>query len=294
MFVCYDRIQRLTVPEYEALLTTLFFERLNRKHRDIIEILNKRGSDWNETFYTLFLRVLGGMDNRGAMLELSERVSCRTVMRENGSLATLESLLLGTAGLLEIYPSDDYTDRLRLDFEHLSMKYSIMPMLAGDWNLNCYYQANHPTLRIAQIAACLHNRDFSIQNALMCRNRKDVYDFFCGNASEYWVNNFLPHSDVAHTNCRIGHLKSDLLGINLIAPIMYSYGNYIDSEDIVYRSISLLESIDAEYNRYTKPWYHEGIEPRNAFVSQALIQLSKEYCEPKRCNACPLAQLNNK
>lgn len=290
MLRCYDRILQLNNVEYEAMLTSLYFERLNRKHNDIIEILQRRNLDWNETFYTMLLRVLGGMENRGAMLELSERVSCRMVMRENSSLVTLESLLLGAAGLLDIYHPDDYINRLRLEFDHLSLKYDIIPMLPGEWNLNSYYRANHPTLRIAQLAACLHNRDFNIQTAIACRNSSDIYDFFRGNASEYWINNFLPKSKVKQTTYRIGHLKSDLLGINLIAPMMYTYGNYINSEDIVCRSITLLESITAEFNRYTKPWYNVGIEPRNAFVSQALIQLSKEYCAAKRCEACPLSR----
>lgn len=292
---CTYHIQQIRSIDYESLLIAMFFERMQRKSNDILNIFNSiAGKNWNETFYIMLLRVLGGMDNRQAMTELSRRVNSSVIMRENISVINLEALLLGASGLLELYPDDSYIKRLRLEFDHLAAKYNITPMLPGEWNLSVCYRNNHPTLRIAQLAACLHNKEFTVHNALQCTNSRDVYDLFDGKASEYWVENYIPIVHTITVNERIGQLKSDLLGINLIAPMIYTYGNYILDEDMAYSSLTLLENIAAEHNRFTKPWFKSGVEPRNAFVSQALIQLSKEYCTPRRCEECMLAKMVTK
>ncbi|MBR5133268.1 MAG: DUF2851 family protein [Alistipes sp.] len=289
---CTHYIQELRGVDYESLLITLTCERMTRKYEEVLHIFEKvAGKSWNETFHIMLFRVLGGMDNRQAMTELASRVNSFMLMRERGSIINLEALLIGGSGLLDLYPDDDYTYRLRLEFDHLAAKYNIIPMLAGEWNLSSYYRHNHPTLRLAQIAACIHNPEFTIQNALTCSKRMHVYDLFSGKASQYWVDNFAAKPQGLSINDRIGQLKSDLLGINLIAPMMFSYGNYSSDSDMVGNATNLLEDIAAEHNRFTKPWFYAGVEPRDAFVSQGLLQLSKEYCTPRRCEECPLARI---
>lgn len=290
-FACTRHIQELRGVDYESLIIHLACERMKRKYEEVLDIFNHiAGKNWNETFHIMLFRVLGGMDNRQAMIELSQRVTNSMIMRERASIINLEALIIGGSGLLDIYPDDHYVHRLKLEFEHMAAKYNITPMLPGDWNLGSYYRHNHPTLRLAQLAGCFHNAKFDLHTALASSEREHVYDLFSGKASQYWVDNFdvKPHTTIISE--RIGHVKSDLLGINLIAPMMFSYGNYTQDSDIVANATNLLENIAAEHNRYTKPWYSAGIEPRDAFVSQALLQLSKEYCTPRRCEVCPLAR----
>lgn len=288
---CTRYILELEAVNYESLVIELAFERMERKCNEVLELFNASGKNWNQTFYTMLFRVLGGMDNRQAMIELSKRVKYHVLMRENSSIVYLEALLLGGAGLLELYPTDSYIHRLRVEFEHLATKYEIVPMKASEWNLNNRYRHNHPTLRITQIAACLHNKDFNIERALSFNSGEQIYDLFSGKASQYWVENFTPNTSSATINSRIGHLKSDLLSINLIAPMMFAYGNYTCNSDMTTSAVELLEDVVAEHNRYTNPWYSAGVEPRDALVSQALLQLSKEYCTPRRCGECPLAKM---
>ena len=119
---------------------------------------------------------------------------------------------------------------------------------------------------------------------------KAVYQFFGGETSDYWLDNFSVANSRSVMNYRMGHLKSDLLGINLIAPMMFAYSTYTQNEAALNNAIHLQESIVAENNKYTKPWSMAGFEMRNAFESQALIQLSKEYCSRLRCEECPLSQ----
>ena len=62
------------------------------------------------------------------------------------------------------------------------------------------------------------------------------------------------------------------------------------SQPSLSRAIALLECIPAEENKYTRPWIAAGVNPRNAFDTQGLIQLSREYCAAQRCECCPVAR----
>ena len=286
---CYVDILKLNSVELNSMTIILLNERFKRKGNDIMQIFESVNQSWNETFYIMFLRMLGGAENKGAMTELGSRVTSYMLQREKQSVVSLEAMLLGGAGLLSEYPADNYTQRLRDEFAHLSSKYSIVSMKAEEWQLNTRYPHNHPTLRLAQVAACIHRSSLSMSRALECRTADDVYELFSGRASDYWLEHFIAGSHSPVTSRRIGHNKSDMLGINLVAAIMYAYGAYTHSESVTEHMCGLLENISAESNHYTIPWYAAGVEPTNAAQSQALIQLSKEYCTHSRCEECPLS-----
>lgn len=288
---CCRHISSLNELSRNMLITGLAFERLERKARDIMTMFRACNDNWNETFHAMLLSVLGGMENRGAMIKLAGRVTNYMIMRENSSIVKLEALLMGGSGLLDVYGDDGYLRLLRQEFKHLAAKYHIKPMTSGEWQLMGIYPHNHPTIRLTQLAACFHNHDFSIQSALMCTTNEAVYDLFNGETSDYWLSNFMPSHNNSVTNYRMGHLKSNILGINLIAPIMYAYYIYTRCDKKLNNAVRLQESIEVEYNRYTRPWSMAGFELHNSFESQAIIQLTKEYCLRHRCKECPLAKM---
>jgi hypothetical protein len=47
-----------------------------------------------------------------------------------------------------------------------------------------------------------------------------------------------------------------------------------------------LEQTCSEQNAITKGFHRLGVENKNAFDSQALIELRNEYCSKKRCLDC--------
>lgn len=288
---CSQHLGALDPLRRATLLVDLAHERLLRKYNDIEEIRREVADDWAQTLHVMLFRFIGGSHNRTATERLAKIATCHIVMRENSSLRNIEALLLGTSGLLDIYADDDYTTYLRQEFDHLAVKYNIEPMLAGEWQLTGMYLNNHPTLRIAQIAACLHENMITMQSITACQTRKDVYKLFSGKASDYWATNFVPRSKNFEIGRRVGSFKSDIMGINLVVPMMYAYGRYSNSDRLIDRSLQLLERIPAENNRYIATWNSSNYSAKTAFDSQALLQLSKEYCERSRCAECPLARV---
>ena len=56
------------------------------------------------------------------------------------------------------------------------------------------------------------------------------------------------------------------------------------------RAITLLEKTPAESNSKISRWTAYGVRPKNAFETQALIQLGDCYCKQKRCEECPIGR----
>ena len=287
---CCRHLASMDALQRSVLYNELVFERLQRKYNDILEIYRLSEEEWNQTYYTLLFRVIGGPQNKRAFDKLSRLVPYNVLLRVISSQASLEAILLGSAGLLDLY-NDSYIQYLKKEFEYLKYKYNIEPMDVSEWNTIRIFPNNHPTLRLVQIASSLHNNNISIRRATLCSTRHDVYNIFDGTASEDWIKRVHPGRRDSKIVNHIGHTKCDILGINLIAQINFAYGNYIQSDQLIDNAIALLENIPCEDNRYTRHWNSESVVAQNAFEGQAVLQLSTEYCERNRCQQCPLAAL---
>ena len=78
----------------------------------------------------------------------------------------------------------------------------------------------------------------------------------------------------------------DNIIINTVCPVLFAYGNYHDENKYKDKALKWLEETSAEKNSITKGFQKLSIENKNAFDSQALIELKNEYCGKKRCLDC--------
>jgi hypothetical protein len=287
---CGGFLAQLDTLHRMDIYTTLGFERLARKNEDIRKIHEASHENWNQTFYTLLLKFLGAPNNSSAFEKLSRTVEYHLILQYSQQPNMLEALLIGGSGLLKMYDIDDYTSSLDREFAYLSHKHDIKPMSPAEWTTKRIYPHNHPVLRMAQAAALFSQRDFLLDTMLRCRHPKDVNALFSVTASEYWTRHFLPAYDSTEQIKRIGHFKSNILGINVVAQLQYAYGSYMGKDSLRDRAITLLESSPAESNSKINRWTAHGVRPQNAFETQALIQLGDCYCKEKRCEDCPIGR----
>lgn len=283
---CATYLAEIDATERTQLLERLFKERVNVKRESIMRTYKEVGEDWNQTLYTLLLKYLGSTHNGSAMEQLSKVVTYSMVAKERGALLNIEALLLGGAGLLELYAEDSYIRALKEEFVHLRTKYNITPLPAEVWRLHNIYPNTHPTLRLVQFSASVHKQTLSFAAATECRTRKDVHSILSGAASEYWLENFAFGATV-NASAHIGAFTNDLLGINVIIPILIANGVYMEDSELISRALMLAKSIPAEDNRYIKMW-HTPTAPLaiTAIDSQALLHLHRTYCENNLCKAC--------
>lgn len=289
--ICAELLASVDETTRDAVIEHLGIERQRRKSGDIMTILNATGGDWNQTMHIMLLKFIGGFDNRDAAMELARRIPHATIMRERSSKLLIEALLIGTSGLLELYDDrDEYIRILKLEYAHLAAKYSIVAMPTSAWKFVNVQTNNHPVLRLAQLAASYFEQEITMSSVVMCKGLNDIYRLFSGHASEYWLTNFIPHTTMQGAANRFGKMKSELLGINFVSQMIYAYGCYTHSEVLITSATQMLKEIPAEDNRYIKIWNSYGKVAVTAYDSQALIQLSREYCHRQYCHRCPLKQ----
>lgn len=74
--------------------------------------------------------------------------------------------------------------------------------------------------------------------------------------------------------------------INTVIPFLFSYAQAKGIQELKDKAIELLELLPPENNVIIRTWKEMGITADNAFDSQALIQLKKEYCDNRNCLRC--------
>lgn len=287
---CGGFLAALDPLQRAEICNALLFDRLDRKIRRVGTLHCEADENWNQTFYLLYFRTLGDRQNQEAYLELARRVPYRIALRERLVPHAVEAMLFGASGLLELYRDDEYTLRLRRSFEYLAAKYRIEPMDASAWTLANIRPANHPALRLAQAAEFFTQDEFVMERAMSCRTEEDIRRLFRIEASPYWRTHHTPGAQGEESPKRIGSFKADIIGINLVAVLQFAYGSYTGNERLRDSALTLLERIPAEDNRYMRRWADHGARPRNAFESQALLQLATEYCDAARCAECPVGR----
>lgn len=289
-FACGGYLASISALHRTEIYNALGYERLRRKNADVNRFYTELHSDWPQTFYLMFLRVMGGESNKEAFTELARTVSYAAVLREKLVPRNVEAMLIGASGILERYPHDEYILDLKRNFEYLAAKYSIKPMSCSRWKLSNIRPNNHPVLRLSQAAMFLSSSRDVMDRTLECRTGKDVNRLFGTETAPYWLTHYTPASTSAEVAKRIGHVKTDLIGINLVVQMQFAYGSYTDNEKLRMRAISLLESIAAENNYAIRGWNSYGALAQTAFDSQALLQLKNEYCRSGRCEECPVGR----
>ena len=113
-----------------------------------------------------------------------------------------------------------------------------------------------------------------MERAMSCRTEEDIRRLFCIEASDYWRTHHIPGIASDEHPKRLGAFKANITG----------------RETLRDSALTLLERLPAEDNRYMRNWRNTGVMIRNAFESQALLQLATEYCPAKRCTECPVGR----
>lgn len=286
-YACGGYLAGLGSLQRSEICTALLFSRLERKMRMVDALREEASENWNQTFYLLYFRTLGDRRNQEAYLSLARRVPYKVVLRERLAPRAVEAMFFGASGLLTLYPHDAYTLDLARDFEYLAAKYDIEPLDAGVWELDEIRPANHPVLRLAQAAEFFIQDEFVMERAMSCRTEEDIRRLFCIEASAYWRTHHIPGIASDEHPKRLGAFKANIIGINLVSVLQFAYGSVTGRETLRDSALTLLERLPAEDNRYMRNWRNTGVSIRNAFESQALLQLATEYCPANAVRNAP-------
>ncbi|MFT3980525.1 MAG: DUF2851 family protein [Ferruginibacter sp.] len=282
---CHTGIARVPYLHFAAWKERLLTERLQQRSDHIMSQLNENVQHWEEVFWWLLARNFGIRINAGAFEAIARSIPLTILAKHKNQLHQVEALLLGQAAILDTAFKEAYPAMLRKEYNFLQKKYGLQKP-----HLPVYYlrmrPANFPTVRLAQLAMLIHRSIHLFAVVREAADLKEVTALFNIAAGEYWDDHYLPDHTTAHKKKNLGVQMMQNILINTIVPVLYAYGYYHSNRSMQEKALRWLEQIAPEHNSITKGFTALGIVNKNAFDSQALIQLRNEYCNEKKCLAC--------
>lgn len=286
---CRDEIGTINSSFIRSWLDSLMIERLERKTNDIEEHLKRFNNSWDQTFYILLTRNFGFGLNAAAFERLALSLQYNIIQKHNNNLFQVEALLFGQAGMLENEElTDDYYISLRKEYQFLRHKYQLNPLEEHLFKKLRVRPGAFPQVRIAQLAALF------VQAGRLFSTMKKIEDYrvmrmyFQSQVSEYWKTHYTFGKPSKARPKLMGESSLDLIIINTVVPILFAYGKKTDQEVYCERALFILEQIKAERNSVVRTFSDAGIKVENAYDSQAVIQLKKEYCDKRKCLYCQI------
>jgi hypothetical protein len=291
VIACQNEIARLDSFYIRHWLHSLLVERLQQKSDSIMKIFSQTGNDWDETFYRILTRYFGFRVNTEPFEMLASALPFRIIRKHSDNRFQIEAMLFGTAGMLEegLFKeavSDKYYKDLIKEYKILSAKYSIMPIHGWLWKFCRLRPVNFPTVRISQLSALLSTAGGLFSKTLEAADISQLKDLFGVSASSYWDDHYVFGKKSIKVSKNTGTQATEIFLINAVVPLMFIYGRFHDNHNVCEKALAFLEEIDAETNSVTRDWESAGIEVESAFYTQALLQLTDEYCKKRRCLEC--------
>ncbi len=281
-------VQRFT---WMSWLDRMIAERLEDKLEATLALLKKTDNDWEETFYYRLLLNFGFKTNDLPFGRLAQILPFNLLLRHADQLLQLEALLFGQAGMLNTPFTDAYPIQLKKEYHFLSTKYDLKPMEASAWRFLRMRPANFPTIRLAQLASIIHENGRIFSGILASNDINDIRKLFSAKASTYWDTHYRFDKPSKPKIKQMGNNAIDLLILNTVVQLIFTYGIYHGNEQYTDRALLLLEALQPENNQITRKFENAGIKAVNALQSQALLHLKSEYCNPKRCLDCRIGNL---
>ncbi len=275
------------VDEYivNMWLERVGIERLLYKSEIINTYLTKSNNDWEFSFYVSLCRSFGGDLNSFPFEQLAFATPLKLIRKYSNDIFKLEALLFGQSGLLENVIIDDYTSKLQKEYNYLRHLHNLNPISKKYWKMSKLRPSNFPQIKIAQLVGVLQNYQGLFSKIILESDKKTLYSYFKIEVSPYWKNHYVFGKYVESTKSGLGKLSIETILINTIAPFIFKY--YKDevrsSKESHYK---LLTDIKPENNRHIRMWKELSFNPQNAFETQALLHLKKQYCDKKDCLKC--------
>jgi len=308
-----ERVSKILLERYEELMSAVGFipceksihiirdiawrswkerllaERLIRKSGNVKFYLEESNYHWEETFWWLLARNFGIKVNADAFEEMAKSIPLTILAKHKNQIHQLEALLLGQAGLLNDPDSygdeEDYPKMLQKEYQFYKNKYALRQINSPVFFLRMR-PGNFPTIRLAQLAMLIHESAHLFSKIKEAMSVTEVKKWFDVTANDYWHYHYRFDETSAFRKKKLGDAMIDNIIINTIVPMLFAYGSYHDEEKYKQKALRWLEETPAENNSIIKEFQQLKIENKNAFDSQALIELKNEYCNKKRCLDC--------
>ena len=283
---CADKINEVPSIFIQSWKNALLTERLEQKMNAIQHLLNDNNQHWEEAFYITLARNFGFSTNSQAFENLARSLPLSVLGKHKDQLLQLEALLFGQAGLLPENATDEYSMKLKQEYDFLRSKFTLQPLNASQWKLLRLRPDNFPHVRIAQFSALIHSSSKLFSKIVENPHMESLRALFVCEPSTYWKTHYLFTAESALKVKKLGAQSINGILINTVVPFLFCYAHQKNNQDLKDKALQLLEQIPGERNAIITGWQNLGLESESAYDSQSLLQLKKQYCDEKKCLRC--------
>jgi hypothetical protein len=283
---CENMLNKVNPIKMHSMLDRMMAERMQRKSSGIFDMLESLHQSWEEVTYVLVARNFGARINTQVFEWLARSLPYGLIQRCRDQKFRLEALLFGQSGMLHDHFIDEYPRQLRNEYQFFQKKHGMTPLQDHLWNFLRLRPPSFPTVRIAQLADLLYRQTSLFSQILAAETIGEMYSLFECQASDYWDAHYLFDRPSRSKIKSLGSKAIELVIINASIPLIFTYGHYINRQDLKDRAMELLRQLPGEENAIMQRWSDLGIPVSDAWNTQALIELKEKYCDKRKCLHC--------
>lgn len=282
---CEKELKEISEFTFKNWQERLFFERLERKSKPIFDLLEQTNQDWEAVLFCLLAKNFGLNTNGEVFFKIAQSIPFSIIRKESFEVENLEALIFGASGLLDSEKEDNYFKDLKFRYFYLLHKYQMEKKYVEPVQFFKHRPDNFPTIRLSQLANLYHRQQNLFSKISTVKSLKSIYEVFGISASEYWQNHYQFDKESPKKTKTLSKSFVDLIVINTIIPLQFAFAQS-QGQEISEELINLLVEVTAEKNAIIDKFNSFGIHSKNAFESQALLQLKNEYCNKSKCLDC--------
>jgi uncharacterized protein DUF2851 len=275
-------------------LEVLYIERLKQKSEQIDKLLKHATNDWEAVLFQLLAKNFGLKVNGEAFFNLAISIHFNIIRKEQSSLINLEALLFGQAGFLNEKRDDIYYNRLKSEYDYLRLKYNLEPLFNGQFQFFRLRPNNFPTIRLAQFSKLYFSQHNLFSKILNLKGLEDYYKLFKIDTSPFWNQHYSFTSKSVRRSKKLTNQFINLILINTITPLLFVYYKHIGKIQEI-NILKLANEIPVEKNNIIEKFITimsnsntTDYKIKNAFESQAFLQLKTAYCDKQLCLQCAI------
>ena len=265
----------------------LFFDRLERKSVEINVLLQQENNNFEAVLFQLLIKNFGLKVNGNSFLRLAQSVDYSVIKKLSFHTNQLAALLFGQAGFLEEETEDEYQKELRKEYDYLKHKFKLNHIPKNEFSFFRMRPNNFPTIRIAQLVSLFKKHQNLFSKLIAIDNLKEFYELFTIVVNPFWQTHYNFESISKKSPKKITTSFVDLLIINTIIPLKFLFQKSRGEVDEEFFLV-LLKKMKPEKNNIISKFSEIGVSSKNAFDTQALLELKNNYCAPKRCLECAI------
>lgn len=263
----------------------LYVERLEQKALLIEELLVASNNNWEAVLFQLLAKNFGLKTNANAFFEMAQQIDFSIVRKEAKQGFNLESLFFGQLGMLDKTSENTYYNQLKKEYNYQLKKHKLPKTDRSKVEYFRLRPPNFPTIRISQLASLYSSQQHLFSELMQLKTTDEFYNFLSVSVSDFWKTHYTFEKESPKQSKKLTKSFIDLLLINTIIPLKFVYLKQYDKFDQA-KFMKLIQQLMPEKNSVIDNFTTLKIEAKNAFDTQALLQLKRNYCEQQKCLQC--------